>query len=244
MPCICVRFAPNMGRNRVPDCSCMTVRWSNGLLPMCSLHLGGEFCDSGWLVPRMGRAQPIALEALERIGRLYKIEEEIRGRPPDERQAVRQARAGPELESMHEWLHKTATTLSKKSELAKAIRYALSNWVALTRYRDDGRLEADNNAAERALRAVALGRKNWLFAGSDDGGERTAAIYTLIGTANLNDLNPESYLRYVLERIADHPINRIDELLPWNLVAKMPSADRRLALMDIRNSIPILKTLF
>jgi len=101
---------------------------------------------------------PIALEALERIGRLYKVEEEIRGRQPHERHAVRQARAGPELKSLHEWLHKTATTLSKKSELAKAIRYALLNWVALTRYCEDGRLEIDNNAAERALRAVALGR--------------------------------------------------------------------------------------
>ena len=100
---------------------------------------------------------------------------------------------------------------------------ALSNWVALTRYCADGRLEIDNNAADRALRAVALGSKNWLFAGSDDGGERAAAIYTLLGTAKLNDLNPESYLRYVLERIADHPINQIDELLPWRLLLKMPA---------------------
>src|SRR5262249_60796855 len=114
------------------------------------------------------------------------------------------------------------TTLSKKSELALAIRYALSNWVALTRYRDDGRLEIDNNTTERALRCVALGRKNWLFAGSDDGGERAAAIYTLIGTANLNELNPEAYLRYVLERIAEHPINQLDDLLPWKVAAKLP----------------------
>ena len=164
-------------------------------------------------------SSPIALEALERIARLYQIEEEIRGRQPHERHTVRQARAGPELKSLHEWLHKTATTLSKKSELAKAIRYALSNWVALTRFCEDGRLEIDNNAAERALRAVALGRKNWLFAGSDDGGERAAAMYTLIGTAKLNGIDPEAYLRHVLGRIADHPINRIDELLPWNLAA-------------------------
>jgi transposase len=183
----------------------------------CWAHVRRKFYDI-----HVSLASPIALEALERIGRLYKIEEEIRGRPPDERQAIRQARAGAELESLHEWLHKTVTTLSKKSELAKAIRYALSNWVALTRYRDDGRLEADNNAAERALRAVALGRKNWLFAGSDDGGERAAAIYTLIGTAKLNELDPEGYLRHVLERIADHPINKIDELLPWNVAARMP----------------------
>jgi hypothetical protein len=94
-------------------------------------------------------------------------------------------------------------------------------YAALTRYRDDGQLEIDNNTAERALRTVALGRNNWLFAGSDDGGERAAAIYSLLGTAKLNDLNPESYLRYVLERLAEHPINRIDEMLPWNVAARL-----------------------
>ena len=183
----------------------------------CWAHVRRKFYDI-----HVALSSPVALEALERIGRLYKVEEEVRGRSPHERHAVRQARAGPELKSLHEWLQRTATALSKKSELAKAIRYALLNWVALTRYCEDGRLEIDNNAAERALRAVALGRKNWLFAGSDDGGERAAAIYTLLGTAKLNDLNPESYLRYVLERIADHPINQIEELLPWNLLDKMP----------------------
>jgi transposase len=151
------------------------------------------------------------------------IESEIRGHCPEERAAVRQARAGPELTALYIWLHASLTTLSRKSELSVAIRYTLSRWAALTRYRDDGRLEIDNNIAERALRTVALGRKNWLFAGSDDGGERAAAIYTLIGTATLNDLNPESYLRHVLERIADHPINRIEELLPWHIAEQMPS---------------------
>jgi transposase len=184
----------------------------------CWAHVRRKFYDI-----QVALSSPLALEALERIGRLYKVEEEIRGRPPNEREAVRQARAGPELNSLYEWLHKTATTLSKKSELAKAIRYALSNWVALTRYGEDGRLEIDNNAAERALRAVALGRKNWLFAGSDDGGERAAAIYTLIGTAKLSGLDPEGYLRHVLERIAEHPISRIEELLPWNVSLAAPA---------------------
>jgi transposase len=178
----------------------------------CWAHVRRKFYDI-----HVAQASPIAQAALDRIGQLYAVETEIRGRPPDERAAVRQARAGPELEALHAWLHATLTTLSKKSELALAIRYALSRWPALTRYREDGRLEIDNNTAERALRAVALGRKNWLFAGSDDGGERAAIIYSLIGTAKLNELNPESYLRHVLEHIAEHPINRIEQLLPWNL---------------------------
>ena len=105
-----------------------------------------------------------------------------------------------------------------------AIRYALSRWEALVRYGDDGRIEIDNNAAERALRAVALGRKNYLFAGSDAGGERAAAIYSLIGSAKLNGLDPEAYLREVLTRIADHPITHIEELLPWQIAASLPPA--------------------
>jgi len=114
--------------------------------------------------------------------------------------------------------------LSKKSDTAIAVRYALGRWEALMRYCDDGHLEIDNNIAERALRAVALGRKNYLFAGSDRGGESAAAIYSLIGTAKLNGIDPEGYLRNVLSRIADHPINRIDELLPWNFAADSSQA--------------------
>ena len=131
------------------------------------------------------------------------------------------ARARPLLESLHQWLETTLAAVSRKSEIAAAIRYALGRWRALLRYCEDGQIEIDNNAAERALRAVALGRKNYLFAGSDSGGERAAAIYSLIGTAKLNGIDPEAYLRQVLQNIADHPISRIEELLPWNLAAKL-----------------------
>ena len=107
--------------------------------------------------------------------------------------------------------------MSRKSDTTAAIRYARTRWAALTRFCDDGNIEIDNNAAERALRGVALGRKIFLFAGSDSGGERAAVIYSLIGSVKLNGLDPEAYLRHVLTSIADHPINRIEELLPWNL---------------------------
>jgi hypothetical protein len=123
-------------------------------------------------------------------------------------------------------MEKSLRQLSPKSETAAAIRYALARWRALVRYIDDGSLEIDNNAAERALRCVALGRKNYLYAGADSGGERAAAIYSLIGSAKLNGLDPELYLRTVLSQIADHPINQIDELLPWNVAASFQSVSQ------------------
>jgi transposase len=162
-------------------------------------------------------ASPITTEAIARIGALYGIEEQIRGKPIDLRRSTRQARAKPLLASLRSWMEASLRTLSTKSETAGAIRYALSRWSALTRYIDDGLLEIDNNAAERALRAVALGRKNYLFAGSNAGGDRAAALYSLIGSAKLNGLDPELYLRTVLTQIATHPIHRIADLLPWNL---------------------------
>lgn len=178
----------------------------------CWAHVRRKFYDLA-----QAHGSPIAKEAIERIAALYAIESEIRGRPPDERRQVRQARARPLLDSLHQWLESCLTKLSRKSDTTAAVNYALGRWPALVRYADDGRLEIDNNAAERALRAVALGRKNYLFAGSDTGGQRAAAIYSLIGTAKLSGLDPEAYLREVLTRIADHPVNRISELLPWNL---------------------------
>jgi len=160
---------------------------------------------------------PTTTEAIERIAQLYAMERDIRGSTPETRRSVRQAKSKPLLDSMQLWLGARVALLSPKSETAAAIRYALSRWRALTRYLDDGQLEIDNNAAERALRVIALGRKNYLFAGSDAGGERAAKIYSLLGSAKLNGLDPELYLHHVLTLIADHPINRIDELLPWNV---------------------------
>jgi transposase len=190
----------------------------------CWAHVRRKFYDL-----QVAHKSPVAQEALERISALYAIEDEIRGRPPSERREVRQARGRPLLDSLHEWLERCLSKLSRKSDTTAAVKYALGLWPALARYTDDGRLEIDNNTAERALRVVALGRKNYLFAGSDAGGERAAAIYSLIGTAKLNGLDPETYLRDVLSRIADHPINRIEELLPWNTAASSaghPSAQK------------------
>jgi transposase len=162
-------------------------------------------------------ASPTTTEALARIAALYAIEDEIRGQPAELRREVRQSRAKPLIDELHKWMEKTMRQLSPKSETAAAIRYSLSRWRALTRYIDDGRLEVDNNSAERALRVVALGRKNYLFAGSDAGGERAAVFYSLIGSAKLNGIDPERYLHTVLACIAEHPVNRIADLLPWNL---------------------------
>jgi len=185
----------------------------------CWAHVRRKFYDL-----EQAHASPVAREALQRIGALYRIEEQIRGRPPEERREDRQAQAKPLLDSLRHWFEATLSKLSRKSETTAAIRYALTRWDALTRYIEDGHIEIDNNAAERSLRGVALGRKNYLFAGSDAGGERAAAIYSLIGSAKLSGLDPEAYLREVLTRIADHPINRIEELLPWNIAASVPSA--------------------
>lgn len=178
----------------------------------CWAHVRRKFYDIAQSID-----SPVATEAIARIAVLYAIEKTIRGKSPDARRAVRQARAGPLLDELKTWLQTKLSEVSAKSVLAQAIGYALSRWTALTRYLDDGTLEIDNNAAERALRTVALGRKNYLFAGSDAGGERAALIYSLIGTATLNGLNPQDYLAYVIGRIADHPINRVDELLPWQV---------------------------
>jgi len=190
-----------------------------------ALYRSGQIVEAGcWAHARRKfydvfkkERSPIAQEALVRIGALYGIERQVRGCAVARRQSVRGHQAAPLLASLKAWLEQVLTTVSAKSELAKAIRYTLGHWVALTRYCDDGRIEIDNNTAERSIRPVVLGRRNYRFAGSDGGGHSAAIIYSLISTARLNDVEPFAYLRAVLERIAEHPINQIDELLPWHL---------------------------
>ncbi|MBP2305981.1 hypothetical protein J2849_002381 [Azospirillum melinis] len=163
---------------------------------------------------------PLAADTLKQIGRLFDIGTPLTGRPAEDRRRVRQAEARPVLDELAAFLDTTLAGIPGKGDLAKAIRYARSRWTALTRYVDDGRLEISNNAAERTISPLAIGRRNWMFAGSDTGGERAAAIYTIVESAKLSGLDPQAYLRHVLGCIAGHPINRIANLLPWNITLR------------------------
>jgi transposase len=176
----------------------------------CWSHARRKFYDV-----HQATASPIALDALEQIAALFVIEAAIRGQAPDDRAAARQEQARPRLDRLRAFLDTSLARISGKSSLAQAIRYTISRWTALTRYLADGRLQMSNNAAERSIRPLALGRKNYLFCGSDAGGQRAACLYTIIETAKMNAINPEAYLADVLARIADHPIRQIDALLPW-----------------------------
>src|SRR5436305_7663759 len=177
----------------------------------CLAHARRKFFDV-----YTANGSPIAKEALERIGRLYEVEKEINGLVPDHRRCERQKRSKPIAAALAAWADEIRRNLSRKSELAAAFRYMRARWTALMRCFDDGRLALDNNPAERALRCIAIGRKNYLFAGSDAGGRRAAAMYSLIESAKLSGINPQHYLTDVLTRIADHPARRIAELFPWN----------------------------
>ncbi|HEY2756265.1 MAG TPA: IS66 family transposase [Pseudolabrys sp.] len=184
---------------------------------VCWAHARRKFFD----LARLTKA-PIALEAVARTDALFAIEREINGKPPSERRRVRQERSRPRVEALEAWLRAQYDRLSPNSQVAKAIAYSLNRWEGLARFLDDGRLCMTNNAAERALRGIAVGRHNWTFAGSDAGGRRAAAIYTLIETAKLNDVDPQAWLADVLARLQDHPARRIAELLPWNWKSRPP----------------------
>jgi transposase len=188
------------------------------------LFVGGRIVEAGcWAHVRRkffdvhaATGSPIAKEALDRIGQLYAVEKTVNRSSPDRRRQERQLQSKPIAEALAAWAESTVRQLSRKSELYAAFRYMRARWTALVRCFDDGRLALDNNPAERALRCVAIGRKNYLFAGSDAGGRRAAAIYSLVESAKLNALNPQHYIADVLARIAEHPARRIAELLPWN----------------------------
>ena len=188
----------------------------------CWAHARRKFFDV-----HAATRSPLALEALQRIAALYTIEATIRGRSPDARLAARTTQSAPLFTALRQWLQNTQARISGKSDLAAAIRYTLSRWDALTLILRDGRACIDNNAAERSMRPMTLGRKNWLFAGSDSGGRSAAAAYSLIQTAKLNQLDPEDYLRHVLERIADLPVKQVHQLLPWNLTELRARLDQR-----------------
>ena len=177
----------------------------------CWAHARRKFFD----LARINQA-PIASEAVARIDALFAVERESNGLAPPQRVGVRTERSRPLVVALETWLREQRGRVSKNSDTGKAIEYSLKRWAALTRFLDDGRLCMTNNAAERELRAIAVGRRNWTFAGSDEGGRRAAALYTLIATAKLNDIDPQAWLADMLARLLDHPANRIQELLPWN----------------------------
>lgn len=159
---------------------------------------------------------PIAIEVVHRIDALFDIERTINGKSAEERQAVRRELSKPLVDALQVYMQEQRAKLSRGHDLAKAIDYILKRWVAFTLFLDDGRVCLSNNAAERALRGIALGRKSWMFCGSDRGGQRAAAMYSLIVTAKMNHIDPQAWLADLLARIAAHPAHRLDELLPWN----------------------------
>jgi hypothetical protein len=167
---------------------------------------------------------PIALEAVRRIDALFDIERQINGQSADHRRAVRQDLSAPLVAALAAWMREERARLSRHNEVAQAMDYMLKRWAAFTRFLDDGRICLSNNAAERALRGIALGRRAWLFAGSDRGGERAAFIYSLIVTAKMNDIDPQAWLADVLRRINDHLASQLHELLPWHWKKPEPQA--------------------
>mgnify|MGYP001627900542 FL=1 len=177
----------------------------------CMVHVRRKFVD---VFERNGST--IAKETIERISRLYAVEKDARYKPPEERVALRQTKAKPIFDDLETWLKSRLPKISRKTKLAEAIRYALSRMPKARTYLENGQLELDNNICERSIRPLTLGRKNYLFMGSEGGGKAAAIAYTLIETARMNRVDPEAWLTWVLTHIADHKINRIDELAPWS----------------------------
>ena len=205
-----------------------------GMLGSCPVEVlrAGRRCERrapGGAGQGSGSAVAICLEAVQRIDALFDIERDINGHAAEARRTTRQALSAPLVADLHRWLGKQRGKLARGNDVARAIDYLLKRWMAFTRFLDDGRICLSNNAAERALRGIALGRKSWLFCGSDRGGQRAAVMYSLIVTAKMNDVDPQAWLADVLARIAGHPAQRLDDLLPWNWAASKTSAIDRAA---------------
>jgi hypothetical protein len=190
---------------------------------LCWAHARRGFFELADLArARKGPPSPMALEAVRQIDAIFAHERGINGRPAEERLAYRQMHIAPLVTELEAWMRAERPRLSRHAEVAQAIDYMLKRWPAFIRFLEDGRICLSNNAAERALRGIALGRKAWLFCGSDRGGLRAAVMYTLIGTAKLNDIDPQAWLADVLERIASLPMSRLPELLPWTWRPRAP----------------------
>jgi len=199
-------YDPTRSPGPITEAAC----WSHGRRKFFVL------ADIAKSAPGREQGAPLATAAVRRIDAIFAIEGEINGLPAEQRRAVRTARIAPLVVELESWMRIERARLSRHADVAKAMDYMLKRWAAFTRFLSDGRICLTNNAAERALRGIAIGRKNWLFAGSDRGGERAASLYTLIATAKLNNIDPQAWLADVLRRIADHPARRLNELLPWN----------------------------
>jgi transposase len=188
--------------NRKPAPILEAACWSHGRRKFFDLAKSGE--------------APIATEAVRRIDELFEIERAVNGQTPEQRLAARCEKSRPIVVDLEIWMRQQRALLSSSNDTAKAINYLLNRWAAFTRFLDDGRVCLSNNAAERALRGVAVGRKNWTFAGSDAGGHRAAAVYTLVESCKMNDVDPQAWLADVLARLPDYPANKVVDLLPWN----------------------------
>src|ERR1700674_3610657 len=205
-------YEPDRGPEPILEAAC----WAHARRPFFAMADLAENARRKAHGQTPGVVSPLALEAVRRIDALFEIERSINGQSAEQRRAVRRELSAPLVADLESWMRDQRAKLSRGNEVAKAMEYMLKRWTAFTRFLDDGRICLSNNAAERALRGIALGRKSWLFAGSDRGGQRAAAMYSIIVTAKMNDVDPQAWLADVLTRIAEHPAHRLDELLPWN----------------------------